>query len=229
MTKFGDYINQKVQEQRQAREARRSQTERDKALLPPDLTGQVYLACRAEAARVRDRIITLETAIDELRPQLAASRENEKAARIPVYNRKVPGQRRHDILFDDPGSQMAVKMESGVSVRGEDALKIHKQQVQPLVRRLRACEFEILQRQQELHELRKIAEAASAGSVVLIHRLSDKWRARLEIGSGIEGIPTKSVWTDAAGYPLPPAALSGGMPDIPASGRVQESGALVIG
>lgn len=234
MSKFSEYMNQKVNEFHQARQVRRSETERDAALLPPDLTGLVYLACRDEAARVRARITTLEVAIEKLRPRLAAARERERAARVPIY--RPARRRRHDILFGETDSQPAGKMESsGNGVRGEAAIEIHKDQVQPLQRLLRAYEFEITARQQELNELRKIAEAASEGSITLIHRLSAKWSSRLEVGLGMEGVRArlvpKAVWVDAAGHPLPPEAIRDGYPDLPAagSGHVQDRGLMVIG
>jgi hypothetical protein len=220
---FKDYLEKKVSEQRQNVAAHKARREHEAALLPPDLTGHVWSACRDEAALVKARIDFLERAVMELRPKLTAARDRIRAASQPI--RRPVHTRRFNILFDSYDGQPMETVVMGF-MKTEKALNIQKEEWMPLLLRLQAYEFELTARQQELHELRKIAEAAAEGDVRLIHFLSAKWKSRFGFGGDVEGMRAKlsmtSVLCDAAGHPLPPEAIRDGMPDLPTSKASQD-------
>jgi hypothetical protein len=217
---FKTYLDQAAGQIREKMTARQQERERELDLLPPDLTGQVYLACRKEARRIQHRIDALQKHIDELVPAYQAARQKEQAASTPIYR---PGRKRkHDPLFDDGPPEPVEPVLMGY-VKTPPAVAVFKKETKPLYDQLTACKEEILWRNQELAELRKIVNAAGLGTQVLINHFSNKWRGRLEIG-GAGGVLAKlskaAVYTDSMGNPLPPEALDAdGEPDIPPRGK----------
>lgn len=199
--------------------------EKEVNLLPADLTGQVFMACRREAEKIRARIAWLDQEIEKTKADIGEVEKQVQEACRQIY---FPGKRKGDVLgnfqIEEP------KPQPGAWQMTEEALKLKREQLQPLQAKLKALEAEKNARLQELGELCRIAEKAGAGEVGLIHFLSDKWRGRLEIGAAVEGLQAKLggrivSFVDAAGYPLPDEALDAqGKPDLPAAGRVPSDG-----
>lgn len=208
----------------QQREARRQAREKEESLLPPDLTGHIFNRCREEAAAVRAWLAKVEEECDRLEAAIA---DGEKEVRAACVHAMKPGRVEGDILagFEVvPPEPHADRLQLS-----PEALAIRKRKVLPLRRRLHALEREAQRRQQEIGELRRIATRASQGEVALVHFLSDKWRARLELGPGTAGVPAKlskyyqaTVPVDVAGYPLPAEAIGeDGAPDMGPRGRAR--------
>lgn len=193
-----------------------------KELLPEDLTGWVAMRAVEEAEKIRARITWIDGQLEKVADQLAAARRKERGAMQTILR---PGPRRGDILSRQ-GATRGPALDVGAGIKTDAAMKIQKEEIQPILKRRQALEFERNGREQELGELRRIVYKATEGEVGLITHLSQKWQSRLEIGSSMIGqLPpaARALWkgpalyVDAAGYPLPPAALDAetGQPDIP--------------
>ena len=223
MPSMREYMESFVDQLNLQRIKRGKRREKEVQLLPEDLTGQVFLACRREAELVRKRLDWLDAEIDRTNTAIKAARTSVTKASRQIY---FPARRRGSVLgefkIEDPQPQ------KGAMQMTPEAMKIKREKLQPLQRKLEALEAEKYARTQELGELRRIAEKASNSEIGLIHFLSDKWRSRLELGAGVEGVRAKLsgravAFTDLFGNELPPEALKDdGTPDLPAAGRVPE-------
>lgn len=217
-----DQVEARLQRQSDRKAARKEHAH----LLPPDFTGAVFNAAREEAARITAWLEKVEAEIERLKGEI--SRE-ERAVRAACPRIVKPARVRGDILA---GYEVVSGEPTSARVKTAEAVKLQQERVAPLRRRREALERERFAREQELAQLRKLAQMASRGDVALIHHLSDKWRSRLEIGSVAVGklppvarqmMDRNAIYVDAAGVPLPPEALdASGKPDVPAGGRVEK-------
>jgi hypothetical protein len=208
---------------------RRTQRSEDVAsrVLPPDFTGQIYLSAIKEGERVKARLAWLKTELERVGGELRAAHGREMAAVTTIPKYRVTGD-----ALGDPADWKTVE-DRPVCIKGPGVIKL-QQKSAGLRRYEHALQLEISTRQTELSELRKIAELAGRGEKALICWMSDFWRNRLVIGGAVmaklpkEARPSQGnvIFTDFAGYPLPPEALDAdGKPDVPAAGRAKTEGA----
>ena len=179
------------------------------ALLPEEFTGQVYFAARAEAEKVKGRLVEIEDQLKIVKNKLSDARRQVLSSAKPIFRQRWVGS-----ILDL--EEELVNVPAGAFQLTPDALATRKKIVLPLQREQLWLEAEKTNCQQQVGELKRIASAAFRGEISLIHYLSDMWRSRLEIGAGLVGkLPpaAKKLWlgnvlyTDAAGNPLPPEAL----------------------
>ena len=197
---------------------RRKRKFQHEELLPEDFSGQIFIKCRDEAARIRERINFLESERSKVSAEIKAA---ELEVRQACSHCWLPSKRKGDILTEfvitDP---MPDLLRSQLTPK---ALAMRQKRVFPLKKHLQAIDRELSSRQMELSELRRIAERASRGDASLIFFLSDAWRGRLEIGAGLLGkLPPVArmsgtrIITDQFGNVLPQEAVVDGKPDMPA-------------
>jgi len=196
---------------------RRKRKFQHEGLLPEDFSGQIFIKCRDEAARIRERINFLESERSKVSAELKAAEFEVRQACSHCW---LPSKRKGDILTEfvitDP---MPDPLRSQLTPK---ALAMRQKRVFPLKKHLQAIDRELSSRQMELSELRRMAERASRGDASLIFFLSDAWRGRLEIGAGLLGKLPPAVRmsgvvlnVDPFGNPLPPEAITeDGKPDL---------------
>lgn len=187
--------------------------------LPPDLTGHVLLKCREEAEKVRAYMDKLVAQCEQLQVDI---KEGERQARAKCQNLTAPDRVKGDILgkFEvQPPTEDPLRWR-----KTPEALEYQREHVDPLRWRLAALQRAVTGCEQDLHQLRKIANKAFEGDVALIHFLSAQWLNRLEIGPGVEGTMARlvsyhAVPVDILGDPLPQEALDkDGEPDFATMG-----------
>lgn len=210
---FKNYLANLIQQ----REQRRAGRKKEEAMLPADLTGQVFTAAREEAAKIKKWMDAVESEVTRVEGQIKEANKTVRDACPHTWN---PSRRKGSILFDFevvPASPAEDRR-----VLSDEALELKKELLMPLTARHAALVRELAMRRQELGHLSRIADRAAAGSVTLIHFLSDYWRSRLEIGGAVEGHLAKlhgqlvDANTDMFGNRLPPEALGeDGQPDLP--------------
>lgn len=171
---FRAAIEATIKKRVQGRQQRARQYE---TLLPPDLTGTVFNSAREEAAKVKERLVWLDSEISKTEAALKNARRAVFKACPPAV---VPAKFTGDILSDyqvepaRPHPKMRVKT--------AEAIKLSRETVTPLELYRKTLIREVTARQMELGDLKKIATLAFEGSPALVNFLNKKWTSRLEIG-----------------------------------------------
>jgi hypothetical protein len=204
----------------------RADRKMEKVVLPEDFTGQIFIKCRDEAARIRNRIAFLDGERKHIRERIKAL-ENEARSMMPhIIRTKTTG----DVL----SKFKLTSFDSGGRVLTEKVLAFRTNKIEPLRREENRLEHEIFIRNQELGHLKRIASACGRGDVGLLCLLSDQWRNRLMIGGSILGkLPEpvrqlgerNTIFVDSTGNVLPGEALgANGKPDLPSGKNPQMPG-----
>jgi hypothetical protein len=153
---ISDYF-ERLYRRKNERIERRKQFEK---LLPEDFSGQIFLKAREEGERIRQRLTWLEGERARVVAELRAAQLEVRNACTHVW---IPGKMKGDILgefsIEDP------VLDPHRLQLGPKALALRQKRVNPLLQRKKLIEREIYARQQELGELRKMANRAGAGDI----------------------------------------------------------------
>ena len=201
------------------RQERTDAVQAEVSLLPPDLTGHVFLRACEEGEKIRDRMQAIDQETAVLDEQIVEARKQVKDLYQPILRTT---RYRGDILGDfTPGR---VEPVPDAFIKGQAALDAERKLVRPLLAKRKALANERFALEQQYSQLTKIAYLASYGEVTLIHHLSSAWAARL--GVVTDGLRAKLLGhndvrvanTDRFGNPLPVEAQDG----LPPAGRVPQ-------
>lgn len=201
------------------RQERTDAVQAEVSLLPPDLTGHVFLRAREEGEKIRDRMQAIDQETAVLDEQIVEARKAAKNLYQPILRTT---RYRGDILGDfTPGR---VEPVPGAFLKGEAALKVERERVRPLLAKRKALANERFALEQQYSQLKRIALAASRGEVSLLHHLTEQWESVLDVSVG--GLRAKLLGhngvrvanTDRFGNPLPVEAQDG----LPPAGRIPQ-------
>ncbi|MBN1220084.1 MAG: hypothetical protein JXM69_14245 [Anaerolineae bacterium] len=206
-----DRLATRAQERQEAREQFEN-------LLPPDFTGQVFLAAVAAGKEVEARLEFVQAELERVTGELKRVR-TERFDLCPRLMR--PAKRKGDIFgeftIEPPRPDPNVRLVTA------EVIEFGKDKIRPLELYQRRLLAEQSSKQSLLNDLRKVATLASDGAPALIHFLSRFWSRRPEVGMGLlDKLPPaaklmgeRTVFCDKFGNPLPPQALGpDGLPDI---------------
>lgn len=177
-------------------------------LLPPDLSGAIFLNAKKEAAAIRARLGEIEAELARVGASIRQIRRDVLAASEPVWR---AGRRRRGDIFGGftveepaPDPNLRIKTESAVKLQAG---------LGPLETYRRKLLSEAQYRQSQLSDLRRIAELSADSAPALITWLASKWAGVFAVGAGLVGKLPKPAKlsmtlfeTDRAGNQLPPEA-----------------------
>jgi hypothetical protein len=190
----------------------------EKIVLPPDLTGQVFLKCRSEVKAINDRIAFLKGELAHVKERIGALKKEARAMCPPIVNIKLSGNiltKFELVRVTNPNARIVT----------QKVIDFRVKEIDPLKRLQDRYEQEIFVRGQEIGQLKRIGRSCGAGDISLLCHLTDTWRSRLEIGGSILGKLPKPVheygarnviYVDQSGNVLPAESLDqAGKPDMP--------------
>jgi hypothetical protein len=190
----------------------------EKIVIPADITGQIFIKCQSEAKAINDRIAFLKGELSHVKERIRALEKEARSMCPCIVTEKLQGNllsKFELVTITNPNQR----------IRTKKVVDFETAKIYPLRWQQNHLEQEIFIREQEIGQLKRIAQMCGAGDIGLISYLSDAWRSRLAIGASVWGKlpqPVRQlgqgnvIYVDQVGNILPPEALSSdGKPDMP--------------
>jgi len=210
---FNVFENERIQKAVERRDRRM-----EKIVIPPDITGQVFLKCQAESKDINAHIAFLKGELSHVKERLGALEKKARSMCPPIVHTQLQG----NLLTK---FEMIKVTSPNCRVVTQAVIDFRVKEIDPLKRLQNHFEQEIFIRTQESGQLKRIARMCGSGDIALLCHLTDVWRGRLEIGGSVFGkLPPyvrqlgqrNVIYVDQSGNVLPPEALAGdGKPDLP--------------